>query len=167
MLRNKECPFCREIFLPIDRIQGSMNLKKITELIRAQQHRSAHCYYCLEHGVVRPPNYRRQWEKEDLQAIQDRSESFPDLVELAKMRGIQEDGPGPSEDGVLFCQPVVETAQSTVGVSSLVSDGGRVDGDDDDDDEQEEVRTNNDGADNEVLLDEELMIDVEDDLPGV
>jgi hypothetical protein len=94
LLRNKECPFCRETFLPIDRIQGHMTLKKITELILAQQRRSAHCYYCVRHGVVQPPSSHyvgRRLEKCDMEAIQHRSECIPSLEALAQMRGIQDD----------------------------------------------------------------------------
>ena len=100
-----------------------MNLKKITELIRAQQFRSAHCFYCLEHGVVKPPSHFhfRSWNEEEVQAIQERSASYPNLEELAALRGMQ-DGDSAAED--LCCQPI----QSTQG-SSLSDDGddGEVD----------------------------------------
>ena len=104
LLRNQECPFCREVFLPVDRIQGRMNLKKITELIRAQQQRSARCYYCVCHGVVRPHQFQQCEE------IQFRAEAAPDLEELSKLRGVQaEDANCKDEE---FGHPVQSTHDS-------------------------------------------------------
>lgn len=90
LLKKKECPFCRETFLPIDRIQGNMNLKKINELILAQQHRSAHSFYCVKHGVVRPPNscVDLGMKKCEVDAIVTRSQCVPTLEELQQIRGV-------------------------------------------------------------------------------
>ncbi|GAX25535.1 hypothetical protein FisN_28Hh003 [Fistulifera solaris] len=87
LLQKKECPFCREIFLPIDRIQGTTKLQTINELVLAQQRRSARCFYCIQHGVVRPSRGCR-WKQCDVDAIVARSECVPTLDELQKIRGV-------------------------------------------------------------------------------
>ncbi len=89
LLQKKECPFCREIFLPIDRIQGTTKLKTINELVLAQQRRSARCFYCIQHGVVRPSRGRTSCLKPcDVDAIASKSERVPTLDELQKIRGV-------------------------------------------------------------------------------
>ena len=128
--KNKECPYCREIFLPIDRHQGSvMTLKKINELILAQQTRSAHCYYCLEHGVIRPPSHysRKHVNTETFVQIQQRSEHLPSLDELSKVRGVACCEVAESDE---HCHPGATAAPTTAVLSSHSS------ADSSDDDEQ-------------------------------
>ena len=85
LLKKKKCPFCRETFLPTDRLETIQNHRKtVHELILAQQRRSVPCFYCVEHGVVRPS--RSDCELHD--AIRQRSECVPTLEELQQIRGV-------------------------------------------------------------------------------
>jgi hypothetical protein len=155
LLRNKKCPFCREIFLPIDRIQGNMTLKKITELILAQQHRSAHCYYCVCHGVVRPPSFvGRRLEKCDIAAIQHRSECIPSLEALAQMRGIQDGKDLCEVEEENYCHPV----QSTMAEFSSI---------DEEEDEERSIDSNpNEYPSDNVNMEDDIEHQANDDHSG-
>lgn len=91
LLENKECPFCREIFIPVDRIQGNLNVRKIGELLAAQQNRLEHCYYCVQHGIVRPPSHCFSTNNAESEAIRIRSEATPTLGDLSNLRGLREE----------------------------------------------------------------------------
>jgi len=56
LVRNENCPFCRQTCLPIDGAVES-NKKQIMDLLIARQHRDVPCFYCADHGVVRPPSH--------------------------------------------------------------------------------------------------------------
>ncbi|GAX29174.1 hypothetical protein FisN_28Lh003 [Fistulifera solaris] len=110
LLQKRECPFCREIFLPIDRIQGTTKLQTINELVLAQQRRSARCFYCIQHGVVRPSRGCRL-KQCDVDAIVARSECVPTLYELQKIRGVA--------DGEEYTGDSCHSAPSTIVLSSV------------------------------------------------
>ena len=50
---HQYCPFCREVFLPVDNVDNhNMSLNDIPELIAGQRRRRALSFYCLEHKAV-------------------------------------------------------------------------------------------------------------------
>jgi hypothetical protein len=56
-LRNKHCPWCREIVLPVDGYSDVKTTKQqIRDLLIAQQQRAMPSFYCCTHGTVRPKN---------------------------------------------------------------------------------------------------------------
>jgi hypothetical protein len=55
LLRNKHCPWCREIVLPVDGYSEVKTTKRqIQDLLIAQQQRATPSFYCCAHGTVRP-----------------------------------------------------------------------------------------------------------------
>ena len=94
LLKREDCPFCRECFLPIDSIPKTSNMKHISELILAQQQRSAHCFFCVQDGIVVVPNTLALADESDRQKIVERERRTPkrsDLLALRK-RPMMEDG---------------------------------------------------------------------------
>lgn len=97
LLRNDSCPFCRKICLPIDGVLYDKK-KQIVELLRAQQIRSTPCYYCDQHGVVRPSNHLLSpslyggaspsgEDRNFYNALQQRALQLCDRNELQRLRG--------------------------------------------------------------------------------
>ena len=56
LLKNHNCPYCRQTCLPMDTF-AETNKRKIKALLLARQHRDIPCFYCVEHGIVRPPSH--------------------------------------------------------------------------------------------------------------
>jgi len=92
--RQKECPLCREICLPMDRDVDTLSQEMIKEkhtditLVVDEQYRSSHCFYCIEHGIVSIPVSftSASISIEKLESIQHRARQCPSLKELANIR---------------------------------------------------------------------------------
>lgn len=88
LVKNKGCPFCRETFLPVDRTGSNLTFANLSELMVAQEQRSLHCYYCVDHGVVSlPKDLRDHLEETDFANISHRAQEVPDRSILSSMRG--------------------------------------------------------------------------------
>jgi Ring finger domain len=100
LLHNSGCPTCRATFLPIDMPASKKNKKyssvrQIAELVHAQQQRSRHCYYCVQHGVVYLPCNRILKSRflpygscsDELDRIVMRGQQAPTKQELFETRG--------------------------------------------------------------------------------
>jgi Ring finger domain len=91
LLDRKDCPFCRTVFLPVDAFGTREALAAhIPDLILGQKRRTAPCFYCLEHRVVRSPS-STQLDAMNLnpilrQQIGDRSTHLPDRNTLSSIR---------------------------------------------------------------------------------
>jgi Ring finger domain len=91
LLDRRDCPFCRTVFLPVDAFGTSEALAAhIPDLILGQKRRTAPCFYCLEHRVVRSPS-STQLDAMNLnptlrQQIGDRSTHLPDRKALSGIR---------------------------------------------------------------------------------
>jgi len=88
LVNHKGCPFCRETFLPIDRFESSTSFCNLSELILAQEQRSKHCYYCVDHGIVSTPkDLAEHLDEKDWTEISQRAQVVPDRSVLYCMRG--------------------------------------------------------------------------------
>ena len=59
LLYQNGCPWCRETVLPVDGYSLPVSERKqIHDLLVAGQQRSLPCFYCLEHGIIRPAPFR-------------------------------------------------------------------------------------------------------------
>jgi Ring finger domain len=91
LLDRRDCPFCRTVFLPVDAFGTTEALAAhIPDLILGQKRRTAPCFYCLEHRVVRSPS-STQLDAVALnptlrQQIVDRSTHLPDRMALSGIR---------------------------------------------------------------------------------
>jgi hypothetical protein len=91
LLKHSDCPFCRECFLPTDQMPSKLSMKHISELIVAQQHRSAHCFFCLEHGVVALPNKLEACfavDSDGTKALWQRASAVPSRQALVTLRKV-------------------------------------------------------------------------------
>ena len=52
LLRHNNCPFCREVFLPVDRANSKITLKVFRELSEVRAKRAEKTYYCVQDGLV-------------------------------------------------------------------------------------------------------------------
>jgi Ring finger domain len=52
LLRHNNCPFCREIFLPVDRANTKITMKVFRELSDLRAKRAEKTYYCVQDGLV-------------------------------------------------------------------------------------------------------------------
>lgn len=52
LLRHNNCPFCREIFLPVDRANTKITMKVFRELSDLRARRAEKTYYCVQDGLV-------------------------------------------------------------------------------------------------------------------
>lgn len=86
LLDHTDCPCCREVFLPVDRLEDELSPRAIPELIRAQNQRRALCFYCLEHGAVYLPSQVALEDSHLLERLLSRAASVPDRSELSAMR---------------------------------------------------------------------------------
>ena len=105
LVRNENCPFCRQTCLPIDGAVES-NKKQIMDLLISRQHRDMPCFYCAEHGVVRPPSHllvlsrsshgTKEEEEKDAETsndlaffatLQERAHQTSSREDLQRMRG--------------------------------------------------------------------------------
>ena len=88
LVNHKGCPFCRATFLPIDRFGSNMNFANLSELIVAQEERSLHCYYCVNHGIVSTPKHlAERLDHQDWTNVSQRAREVPDRSKLYCMRG--------------------------------------------------------------------------------
>ncbi|CAB9526903.1 Zinc finger, C3HC4 type (RING finger) [Seminavis robusta] len=55
LLRHNNCPFCREIFLPVDRYQKKITMKVFKELSDLRARRAERTYFCIQDGLVTVP----------------------------------------------------------------------------------------------------------------
>jgi hypothetical protein len=90
LVERKECPFCRQVFLPVDNFGGDVLASHIPELILGQKRRSAPCFYCLEHHIVPLPPVA-QLDKMSIspqvrKRLAERSFEAPDRLALAAIR---------------------------------------------------------------------------------
>lgn len=65
LLRHNNCPFCREIFLPVDRAQTKITMKVFKQLSDLRSRRAEKTFYCVQDGLV------------TIQSIQSSSSSRP------------------------------------------------------------------------------------------
>lgn len=88
LVKNKGCPFCREIFLPVDRTGNNLSFASLSDLIVAQEQRSLHCYYCVDHGIVSlPRDLKDCLDETAFEKISHRAQEVPDRSILSSMRG--------------------------------------------------------------------------------
>lgn len=88
LLKNKGCPFCREIFLPVDRMGSNLNFANLSELMVSQESRSLRCWYCVDHGIVSlPEKIEEHLDEKDCASILHRAQDIPDRSVLSEMRG--------------------------------------------------------------------------------
>lgn len=52
LLRHNNCPFCREIFLPVDNVHTKITMKVFKELSDLRARRAEKTYYCIQDGLV-------------------------------------------------------------------------------------------------------------------
>jgi hypothetical protein len=70
---------------------SKLSMKHISELIVAQQHRSAHCFFCLEHGVVALPNKLEACfavDSDGTKALWQRASAVPSRQALVTLRKV-------------------------------------------------------------------------------
>ncbi|KAL7563960.1 hypothetical protein ACA910_017573 [Epithemia clementina (nom. ined.)] len=114
LLKHEGCPFCRTTFLPIDEdtmklsegrssTNGATALKQVNTLVGAMTERTRPCYYCVNHGIVYPPEKQpstvqsvAEWQK-----FMGMASAGPTKSELEALRGcrlMQEDPADTSEE---------------------------------------------------------------------
>lgn len=52
LLRHNNCPFCREVFLPVDNVRVQITMKIFKELSELRARRAETTYYCIQDGLV-------------------------------------------------------------------------------------------------------------------
>ena len=61
LLRRIGCPYCRQIFLPVDRQRGTLTRKQLQIMAQELSHRATTTYYCKQDGLIT----LRNWNKKD------------------------------------------------------------------------------------------------------
>lgn len=88
LINHKGCPYCRETFLPVDRLGSNTKFTDLSELIVAQEQRSLHCYYCVDHGIVyTPKDLVERLDKPDCAEVSQRAREVPERSILYCLRG--------------------------------------------------------------------------------
>eukprot|EP00977_Amphora_coffeiformis_P001199 scaffold244_cov172-Amphora_coffeaeformis.AAC.52 len=136
LVNHKGCPFCRETFLPIDRFGGSTNFANLSELIVAQEQKSLHCYYCVDHGIVSTPkDLAERLDEKDWSQVSERAKEVPDRSILYCMRGPAEcpdyDIEANAEEEVLNSELDQEVVSNADSPSDVEDTAGEVRSDDD------------------------------------
>lgn len=90
---RKDCPFCREMFLPVDKVSGEITISDIPELILGQKRRNVPCFYCLKHQVIHVPKATQLDQLTDdvsdpvRHVLLERSTTIPERAVLTSLRG--------------------------------------------------------------------------------
>jgi Ring finger domain len=87
--KRKNCPNCRECFLPIDEAvdPSVVHLAHVHALMAAQQTKSNGTFFCLEHKVVEVPSELAVQDESLVEKIRERGRAVPERTELSSMRG--------------------------------------------------------------------------------
>jgi Ring finger domain len=68
LLKHKECPCCRRLFLSVDCEDGNLLKETLREMFRLTNQRRRETDYCVDHGRVASKRYERKRKKKLLQA---------------------------------------------------------------------------------------------------
>jgi len=93
LLRNGNCPFCREVYLPIDEYKQLLEKEELRTLAKARSQRSATSYFCVREGLV---SARRSVvgsdNREVINMINQLTHACVKKQELVKLRGSRLEG---------------------------------------------------------------------------
>jgi hypothetical protein len=124
LLKRKGCPCCRQIFLPINQVEGLSKSKWTEELILGQQQLAAKRFYCIRHGVVTLPEPELCFAKKcELEQMFNKVHRVPSRTELAAIRGCRlEHIDIDSSCGVDGCIRVnVDLSEDAVNTTAIIS----------------------------------------------
>jgi hypothetical protein len=88
LLKRKCCPCCRQIFLPVNQLEGLSKSKRTEELLLGQQQLAAKRLFCIRHGVVSLSEPELCFTKKcELEQMLNKIHRVPSQTELAAIRG--------------------------------------------------------------------------------
>jgi hypothetical protein len=88
LLKRKCCPCCRQIFLPVNQLEGLSKSKRTEELLLGQRQLAAKRFFCIRHGVVSLSEPELCFTKKcELEQLFDKVHRVPSQTELAAIRG--------------------------------------------------------------------------------
>jgi len=121
LLKHRECPFCRECFLPVDvPVEKELSESEIDGLHAGLSDYSTSCFYCIEHGIVNLPHEGESCflGESELAEIRNRAAEAPDLEELVQIRGECKVIPEPVKLSEICIAADAEAEDTTSGQSS-------------------------------------------------
>jgi hypothetical protein len=93
LLKRECCPCCRQIFLPVNQLEGLTNSKRIEKLRLVQQQRAANIFFCIRHGAVTLSEPELCFTNRcELEKVFNKVHREPSPSELAAIRGFRNDG---------------------------------------------------------------------------
>jgi hypothetical protein len=118
LLRNGNCPFCREVYLPIDEHKQLLEKEELRKLAKARSERLATSYFCVREGLV---SVRRSAVGSDnadiLDSIDHLTHACLKKDELVKLRGSRFEGSNDKtvdDDGLTSATQVLESSTTSM-----------------------------------------------------
>jgi len=121
LLRHINCPFCRQVFMPVDEIRGEQKAQRLQEMLTEHKIRNSTTYYCVKEGLVSIPSVIRCTQKE-LQQLQHRiCDCVVGRPELAELRGSRQDSSSVSgkDPSVVTLGPERAPRMETAGIDDI------------------------------------------------